>query len=144
MSDESDAPGLLGWLGVVLLALVAGLFGLLETLLVPLYAGSTAVPVAVLLAVLSNILLPRMARTLVPTTPAAAVPLFAWLVVVIGFGVLARPEGDIILPGGSLQWVTYGVVLGGALAGTVSVVLSGPPAARSPRPSGSKSSRVSR
>ena len=54
-------------------------------------------------------------------------PLLAWLAVVVGFGVLARPEGDVILPGGGLQWITYGVVLGGALAGTVTVVLSGPP-----------------
>ena len=127
MTTERERGGALPWLGVGLLALVAGLFGLLEALLVPFYAGSTPIPVAVLLAVLSNILLPRLARNLVPTTPAAAVPLLAWLAVVIGFGVLARPEGDVILPGGSLQWITYGVVLGGALAGTVTVVLSGPP-----------------
>ena len=35
-----------------------------------------------------------------------------------------RPEGDVILPGApsSLEFVAYGVLLGGALSGTVTVV----------------------
>jgi hypothetical protein len=56
----------------------------------------------------------------------------------IGFGVMARPEGDVILPGapGTVEAVVYGVLLGGALAGTVSVVTSAPPPPPPRRPSG--------
>jgi hypothetical protein len=129
-------PSLLDWAGVVLICLVAALAAVLEALYVPFYIGTTIAPVAVLGAVVSNAVLPRMARTLVPTTPAAALPFLAWLVVIIGFGVVARPEGDVILPGapGKVEAVVYGVLLGGALAGTVSVVTSAPPPA--PRPTG--------
>lgn len=115
-------------LGVVVVTACAALAALLELLLVPLYAGSVVLPIAVVFAVASNVLLPRMARALVPSTFAAAAPFVAWVVVAIGFGVLTRPEGDVILPGGSpLQYVTYGVLLGGALAGTVTLVVSAPP-----------------
>jgi hypothetical protein len=117
------------WAGVAVIAACGLLAGLLETLLVPLYAGSAVVPVAVVLAVASNIALPRMARALVPRTMAALAPFAGWLVVVFGFGALSRPEGDVILPGGpsSLEFVTYGVLLGGALAGTATVVWLSPP-----------------
>jgi hypothetical protein len=125
-------PSLLDWAGVVLICLVAALAAVLEALYVPFYIGTTIAPVAVLGAVVSNAVLPRMARSLVPTTPAAALPFLAWLVVIIGFGVVARPEGDVILPGapGTVEAVVYGVLL----AGTVSVMTSAPPPA--PRPTG--------
>ena len=45
--------------------------------------------------------------------PWRGAPAAGWLAVVVGFGVLTRPEGDVILPGGTLQWVTYAMVLGG-------------------------------
>lgn len=124
--SRREGPGPMDWFGVTLIALVGALAGLLESLLVPLYAGSVVIPVVVALGVASNVLLPRMARSLVATTPAAAAPVLAWLIVVVGFGITVRPEGDVILPGGDLQWVTYGLVLGGALAGTVAVALGAP------------------
>jgi hypothetical protein len=126
--------GLLEWGGVAVLCLCGALAALLEALLVPLYAGSVLVPIAVVLAVASNVLLPRMARIFVPGTLPAALPFLAWLIVIVVFGVLARPEGDVILPGGSggLQWVSYGVMLGGALAGTVAVATSTPFVPRTP------------
>ncbi|HZC74259.1 MAG TPA: hypothetical protein VE442_26475 [Jatrophihabitans sp.] len=132
---EADSEPVSAWdrVGVALVALCAALAALFETLLVPLYVGSALVPVAVVLALMSNVVLPKMARTLVPTTLAALAPFGAWLVVVLGFGTIGRPEGDVILPGApsSLEFVTYGVLLGGALAGTVTVVwLSPPPAKR--------------
>jgi hypothetical protein len=115
------------WLGVVLVCATAALAGLLELFLVPLYAGATLVPVAVLFAVASNVFLPRLGRALVPTTAAAVLPFAAWLVVVLVVGWYARPEGDVVLPGGgAVEWVGLGVSLGGALAGTVTVVLSAP------------------
>jgi hypothetical protein len=123
------------WLGVALLALCAALAAVLEALLVPLYVGSVIVPIAVLLSLASNVALPKLARSLVPTTPAALAPFVTWLVVMVGFGVLARPEGDVILPGSpaAAEYVTYAALLGGALAGTMTIVWLTPPPAMKDR-----------
>jgi hypothetical protein len=98
----------------------------LEVLLVPLYAGKTLVPVTVVLAVLINIALPLLARSIVPRGSAAFAPFAVWLLVVVIIGLFPRPEGDVILPGGgALEWVGYGVLLGGTVAGTLTVAVSG-------------------
>jgi hypothetical protein len=117
------------WLGVALLTVCGGLAAVLESLLVPLYWGSVIFPIAIVLALASNVVFPRLASSLIPRTSAVLAPFAGWLVVVVGFGVLSRPEGDVILPGapGKLEFVTYGVLLGGALAGTMTVVLASPP-----------------
>jgi hypothetical protein len=124
--------GPLDWAGVALICAVAALAAVFEALYTPYYIGTVIAPFAVLGALVSNAVLPRMARTLVPTTLGAVLPFLTWLVVIIGFGVVARPEGDVILPGapGAVEGVVYAVLLGGALAGTVSVVTSAPPPAR--------------
>jgi hypothetical protein len=108
----------------------------LESLLVPLYVGSLIAPVAVVLALASNVALPWLANTLVQSAPARLAPFLTWLIVMVGFGVLARPEGDVILPGSpsDVVWVTYAALLGGALVGTVTMVwLAPPPATKPPR-----------
>jgi hypothetical protein len=111
------------WAGVLVVCGCAVLAGLLELFLVPLYSGSTLVPVTVLLAVASNVLLPRLSRALVPSTIAAVLPFLLWLVVIFAIGLSPRPEGDVVLPGGGgVQWVSYGVVVGGFVAGVVTVV----------------------
>jgi hypothetical protein len=119
----------LDWAGVALLTLCGAFAALLEALLVPLYAGSVVFPVAIVMALVGNVALPRLARSLVPSTPAALAPFAAWLIVMIGFGVLSRPEGDVILPGSpaAAQFVTYAVLLGGALTGTITMVALSPP-----------------
>jgi hypothetical protein len=73
-----------------------------------------------------------MAYTLVPRTLAALAPFAAWIVVVLSFGSIARPEGDVILPAAprSVELVTYAVLLGGGLAGTATVVWLTQPAGR--------------
>lgn len=115
--------------GVAVLALCGGLSAVLEALLVPLYIGSVVMPVAVVLALTGNVALPRLARALVPSTAAALAPFAVWLIVMVVFGVLARPEGDVVLPASptSVALVTYGALLGGALVGTVTVVWLTPP-----------------
>jgi hypothetical protein len=127
-SSEQQVTGW-DWAGVALLAACGALAGLLESLLVPLYWGSVIFPIAVVLSIAGNIAFPRLARALVPSTGAALAPFLGWLIVVVAFGVVSRPEGDVILPGapGSLEFVTYGLLLGGALAGTVTVVWISPP-----------------
>jgi hypothetical protein len=125
VSRIEDSTGW-AWAGVALLCGCALLCALLTLFLVPLYVGSVIVPVAVVVAVASNVALPRLARALIETTTATVLPFLAWLLGVIVVGVLPRPEGDVVLPGGGgVQWVSYGVLLGGALVGTVTVVLSG-------------------
>lgn len=112
-----------GWVGVVLCCLAAMLAALLEMFFVPVYAGTAVVPVAAACAVLGNIILPRLSHALVPRTLAALLPFLGWLAVVIVVGLMPRPEGDVVLPGGgAVQWNSYGLVLGGALAGAVTVV----------------------
>lgn len=131
MTGPASADEITGWdwLGVALLTVCGALAGLLESLLVPLYWGSVIFPIAIVLALVSNVVLPRLASSLVPRTSAVLAPFAGWLIVVVGFGVVSRPEGDVILPGapGNLEFVTYGVLLGGALAGTMTVVLASPP-----------------
>lgn len=122
MTDRAAAAG------VVLIAAVGALAALLEAFLVPLYAGSTIVPVAVLLAVAGNAVLPRMARTLVPRTGASLAPLLTWLAVMLAL-LFGRPEGDVVFPGApqAAEWTFYGTLFGGALAGLAAVALSVPP-----------------
>jgi hypothetical protein len=133
------------WAGVALVTLCAALAALIEALLVPLYAGTVVVPVAVLLTLVGNVALPRMARTLVPTTFASAVPLLAWLLVMFLF-LYGRPEGDVAFPSrpGAVEWVFYGTLFGGVLAGIVAVVAGMPPPATKPTPTKRPGRPVSR
>ena len=134
--DAAARPSVVAWLGVGLLVACALLAGLLELLLVPLYAGGVLIPVSALFAIATNVALPRLAVVLVRRTLAAVAPFIAWLVVAIGFGVLTRPEGDVVLPGGGyVEYLAYATLLGGAVAGTVTVVMCvPPPKPRGPRP----------
>jgi hypothetical protein len=134
---EPDRAGPVSWIGLLLVCAAAALAAVIEALLVPIYAGSTPAGIAVVLALASNIALPRLAVGVFPRALAVAAPFVLWLVVVFVFGVYGRPEGDVILPGGGLQWVSYGVMLGGALAGAITVALSVPPRARGQAPDGS-------
>jgi hypothetical protein len=122
------SDGALDVIGVVALCGAAALSALLELMFIPLYAGSVVMPVVVVGAVVGNVLLPRLARVLVATTSAAVAPFATWLLVVVIVGLYPRPEGDVIVPGsGALVWVSYGVLLGGAVAGTVTVVMTTAP-----------------
>jgi hypothetical protein len=123
----APAARLPDWLGVALLCACSVLAAVLELMFIPLYAGTVLVPAAVVGAVVGNALLPRLAWALVPSMRAAVLPLLAWLLVMLAVVLLPRPEGDVLVPGGSMTWVSYGVLLGGALAGAVTlVVLSNP------------------
>jgi hypothetical protein len=88
---------------------------------------------SVALAVVSNVGLPMLAARLGASRPVAAIPFVLWLIVVLALGV-SRPEGDVLLPAGrgAQPWVTYGMLLAGALAGGVTIVrqLSVEPTAR--------------
>lgn len=131
--DSSDAPprqtrlSTVAWLTIAVLVVCGVLTGLLESMLVPLYSGSSKVPIAPVLAVLTNIGLPWLARRVADRLLPVALPFVGWLVTVLALGFVTRPEGDVILPGGSLQWVAFAMIIGGTLAGTATVVLTVPP-----------------
>ena len=133
MADVPAATpaGRVGWAGVALVSAVGALAALLEAFLVPLYAGSIIVPVAVLLAVAGNVVLPRMARAIVPRTGASMAPLLTWLAVMLLL-LFGRPEGDVVFPGAprAAELTFYGTLFGGALAGLAAVALSVPPPSR--------------
>ena len=120
------------WLGVATLAGSGILSALVEMFLIPLYSGSTLVPIAVAFAVFGNIALLYLGRELMPDTGWRLAPFAGWLLAVVVFALFTRPEGDVIVPGGGgeLEWVGYGVVLGGAVAGTIAAVLLSPPPRR--------------
>lgn len=114
--------------GIALLCGVAVLSALLEVLLIPLRVGTVLIPVTILFALAGNLILPRAARVFVDTSAAMVSTFLAWLLPALILSLLPRPEGDVLVPGGGgEQWVFYGVLLGGAVAGTVTIVLHGAP-----------------
>jgi hypothetical protein len=118
----------LTWLGLAALIGSGILSALIEMLLIPLYAGATLVPITVAFAVGGNVLLLYLGRELAPDTGWRLSPFAGWLLTIIVFALFTRPEGDVIVPGGGggVEWVGYGVLLGGALAGTVAAVMLSP------------------
>lgn len=122
-------------LGIAALVGSGILSALLEMFLIPLYAGSTLVPITVVFALGGNVLLLWLARELAPGSGWRLAPFAGWLLTIVVFALFTRPEGDVIVPGGGggLEWTGYGVVLGGALAGTIAAVLFSP-APRQRRP----------
>jgi hypothetical protein len=130
---DRPLPPVLRWLGLLIFGVVGALSAAFEILLIPFRIQATLVPVAVLLAVLGNIVLPRMSRRLTGTTPAALPPLVGWFLCVATF-VNTRREGDVLLPGGgNVQYVSYGVMLAGMIAGVASVITSSNRRAQSSR-----------
>ena len=120
--DEWEPPTWLGWGFVALMCAAGILAAVVEVFLIPVYAGSIPVPVAVVLAIGLNVVIPWLAHDAVRRPSAAVLPVAAWLVA--AFTLVSAPgsAGDVLGPGGDLTWVTYGVLFGGALAGAVSVV----------------------
>ena len=112
--------------GMVLVCAAAVLTTGLELFLVPLRDGTTLAPVSVLFAAVSNVVLPRMGRSFADRTAAMVAPFLAWLVPMVLLALTARPEGDVIIPGGGgEQWVYYLALLAGGVAGMVTVAVSG-------------------
>jgi hypothetical protein len=109
--------------GLFIYGVLGVLTALYEVMFVPIRMGTVLVPVAVVLAVGTNIVLPYLSHRLTGSVAGALPPVIAWIVSV---GALSstRPEGDVLLPGGGgVQFVSYGVLLGGLLAGLLTVAL---------------------
>jgi hypothetical protein len=124
---EDTADGW-AWVGVAVCTAAAVLAALVESMLIPLYVGSVIIPLAPLLAIGLNVLLVYVGRFAVHRMIGGLLPFLGWLAPVLILSGVPRPEGDVIYPGGSglLAFVSYGVVLGGGLAGAGTLVLTAP------------------
>jgi hypothetical protein len=111
--------------GLLLYAVAGAGTALFETLLVPLRHGATLVPIAVPLAIASNLVLPRLARMLNDTAWAAAVPAAAWTaMVVVMLG--SRREGDVLVTvePSDLKYVAYGMFFCGVISAVLTVAMT--------------------
>lgn len=123
---EENGPGgrALDIAGIVLVALSGILSAIIAVLLTPLYWGTFLSPLAIVVAIAANIVLPLLARGLGMPPLGSALPYVLWLLTVIVLG-SSRPEGDVLLPAGNgaQPLVTYGMLAGGALAGGLTVAI---------------------
>jgi hypothetical protein len=137
-SDQREPGWLLLTVNLVILSACAALSAMLAALLVPLRWGTVIVPVSVLVAVASTAGLIMLAWLAVRSVALAAIPFVIWVVTVLVLS-QARPEGDVLLPGGQtgVVYVVYATMLGGFAAGLVTIfILSNIRPARPTTPAG--------
>ncbi|MGH3656382.1 MAG: hypothetical protein ACRDUA_06965 [Micromonosporaceae bacterium] len=97
--------------GGILVCWLAVVSAVVEAFLVPLRVGSTRVPVALLLAVVCNLVLPRLAHWLTRSRLVTMLPAVTWFLVILIFAG-GTSEGDIVLAGN--DWVGMVLLLAGS------------------------------
>jgi hypothetical protein len=119
---------LAGW--ALLAVAVAGWLALVEVFWLPWRVGGVPVPVSVPAAVAGNLLLVAAAHRLSGSRLVGALPALVWLVIAVG-GSIRRPEGDLLIAGGSAvtQLISLGFLLLGVVAASLAVgrMLGTPP-----------------
>ena len=117
---------LLGW-GVAAVAVPAWLT-VVEVLWLPLRIGGVLVPLSVLVAVVGNLLLVRLAHRLSGSRLVGVLPALVWVLVSVRASIV-RPEGDLLIAGGTqaANTVSLAFLLAGTVAGAFAVgqVLAG-------------------
>jgi hypothetical protein len=123
---RGPGPAVVG-LGLLLYAIAGAGTALIETLLVPVRHGSTLVPIAVPLAIASNLALPRLARIFNGRTWAAAVPAVTWTAMVVVM-LSSRREGDVLVTAepSDLKYVAYAMFFGGVISAVLAIALTNP------------------
>jgi Family of unknown function (DUF6113) len=119
------APGwILLTVDLVILSACAALSAMLAALLVPLRWETVIVPVSVLIAVASTAGLILLAWRAVRSVALASIPFVTWVATVLVLS-QARPEGDVLLPGGQtgVVYVVYATMLGGFVTGLVTIFI---------------------
>ena len=114
--------------GGVVVLVAAAWMALVEVFWLPLRVGGLLVPVSVVVAVVANLLLPRLALRLSGSKVVAGLTGVAWLVVIVA-GMIRRPEGDLLITGGGATGVVnLAFLLCGVLAAAFAVgrALGGP------------------
>ncbi|MGY1854784.1 hypothetical protein [Modestobacter sp. SYSU DS0290] len=114
-----SALRLAGW--AVAAVVVSGWLALVEVFWLPWRLAGIPVPVAIVAAVVGNVLLGRAARELSGSRLVGVLPALTWLVIVLAAS-SPRPEGDLLLPGGDA--VTTTVNLAFLLLGVVSAAFA--------------------
>lgn len=100
--------------------------GIFETLLVPVRHGTTYIPISIVLAAITNIVLVWLARQLNGSGVVAALPLIGWAVVFVVMGV-SGPGGDVLIQAGNeLQWIALGMMVVGLLSGIATLARTAP------------------
>jgi hypothetical protein len=113
------AAGVLA-LGYLLFTVAGAMTAVIEVLLVPSRIGQTLVPLAPLLAVVSNVALPAISRGLTDTMASAVPPVLGWLATTFVLAG-ARPEGDVLLPAGDAAYISYSLLGFGLLAAAITL-----------------------
>jgi Family of unknown function (DUF6113) len=124
-SSSAERPGwVMRTVDLAILSACAALSAMLAALLVPLRSGTVIVPVSVLIAVASTVGLILLAWHAVRSVALSAIPFAVWVVTVLALS-QARPEGDVLLPGGQtgVVYVVYATMLGGFVAGLVTIFI---------------------
>jgi hypothetical protein len=118
-------------LGGVLVGLAALILAVLECLYVNLRIGRTPVPLAQIVAMLGNLGLPWAMSKLTGRRGTALIPALLWGVIAVVFAA-SGPGGDVVVPG---NWQGIFLLLGGAGAAVLSIVVLVQPAGRARRTS---------
>jgi hypothetical protein len=123
---EPSMPRALVALGLLIYVLLGVLTALYEVMLVPLRIGATIAPITIALAVASNWVLPRLSRRISPDNVGAMAPVIGWVVAIFVLA-LGRPEGDVLLAGGSGDdaKVGYALMIAGFITGIGTVLRLG-------------------
>ena len=100
----------------------AAWLAVVEVLWLPLRSGTLLVPVSVLAAVVGNLVVVEATHLLSGSRAVAVLPAVTWLVVAVGAS-FRRPEGDLVILGGSGDLGVLGLVflLAGVAAAAVAV-----------------------
>jgi hypothetical protein len=113
-------------IGGVLVGLAGGFVtGVWEVFLSPLYAGRVPLPVAPVLAVVTNLALIWFTRRVTTVTGLSLLPGVVWFVTMLT-AASKTAEGDLLIP--STDWMGLVTILAGALAwgiGAYRLILSG-------------------
>jgi Family of unknown function (DUF6113) len=115
-------------LGYLVYAAAGAMSAVIEVLLVPSRIGQTLIPLAPVLAVLSNVALPALSRGLSDTMLSAVPPVAGWVVTTFVLA-SATPEGDVLLPAGDEAYISYSLLAFGTLAGLITLWRAGRPGA---------------
>lgn len=121
-AGQEPLPPAPAFAAALLFVVVAVLAAVVEVLLVPVRIGTAVVPVTVALGIATTVGVPILGGRATGRTLGAALPLIAWIVTVIALS-QARPEGDVLLVGTApLVYVTYALLVLGAVAGIATVL----------------------
>jgi hypothetical protein len=121
--DEPALPTAVAVAGVVVWCLVAGLSAVLEVLLIPVYIGRFIFPIAVVIALVANIAIPRLAHQVLDSGWAVLLPMVVWVLTVIWLAFFNTSHGSVLVPGaGDDEYVGLAIFFGGTLAAAIGVL----------------------